>query len=417
MIKFQATAAKRILIADDDPKIRKHLSFILENANYQVKTVENGRKALDLILEQDKRGQPFDLLLSDIEMPDMSGLELLDELAFYEIPLPVIVITGFGDKELLTELLRKGCRDYLAKPVDAHKVLDRVAFTLVSQEEEEAKRKKEVQKIKEYHQAKFHIEIESYQNNFSKLQEQVNSAVDTYHKLMDLDQNQCHLTVAWKNRPLMDLGGDFADIRNTPTGCDVLIGDVAGHDLSASYHTILMKAFFDENCRTGKDGQSFFQLLNQQLYDKGKNDRMVTALFLRFNLKTMRGELISAAHPSLMHRRKNIPGLRIFSINSGPLGLSEEYEYEARSFNIVQGDQFFLYTDGLAEAEIFNLKTRRKEKLTTDGLSKLIKKHGKAPLEEMVDLVWKDVLTFCDHKPKDDMFFLGLEIPENLTLS
>lgn len=409
--------SKKILFADDEPNLRMSLTWILEDAGYEVTTAKNGQEALDYIFLQKQFDLSYDLLLTDIQMHDMTGLELMDKLSFHDISLPIVVITGHGDKALLTELLRRGCHDYLDKPVEANDVLARVHSVITNQESEKAKQEQEKQKFKENQQLKYDIKIENYQNNFLKLSKQVESAIDTYHKIMDLGKEAYCVKIAWKNRPLKELGGDFADIGNTMTGCNVMIADVAGHDLSASYHTVLLKAIFNKNCYLDQDPYSFFQLLNQQLYNNGENDRMVTALFLKICLDTMRGELVSAAHPFLIHRYKKTSGLKVYPVKTNSLGLSHDIELETQSFDIALGDQFFLYTDGLSGASRLNTEKNRQERLTTEGLVEYIENHNEGSIEEIVDKVWENVLSFCRNRPKDDMFLLGIEIPETLTSS
>jgi hypothetical protein len=81
------------------------------------------------------------------------------------------------------------------------------------------------------------------------------------------------------------LGGDYCALRDQPWGCDLIVADVAGHDLGASYHTVLLKSFFDINSIQGKPGDEFLRSLNDELLDGGCNERMICALFARVNLE------------------------------------------------------------------------------------------------------------------------------------
>ena len=106
------------------------MRFILEVANYKVTTAENGQEALGKILKAKNNGRPVDLLITDIQMPCLTGLELIDELNSLGIDIPVLVITGYGNEELATELMRKGCDEYLDKPIDDEELVKRVAVLL-----------------------------------------------------------------------------------------------------------------------------------------------------------------------------------------------------------------------------------------------------------------------------------------------
>ncbi len=402
--------AKRIIIADNEENIRNVLSFMLEDLGHEIITAENGQVALERILEGRHKGAPLDLLITDIQMPKLTGLELMDELTTLKVSIPTIAITGYGDKEMLVKLLRNGCDDYLDKPLRQEVVLKCVETVLARVKEEKIVATTDEKTFEKY-RSKFRHEIASYRANLALLNRQVASAVDGYHKLVDIKTDRHRIGLALKNRPLTELGGDFVDIRDTKSGCDIILADVAGHDMGASFHTILIKAFFDENCRTGKDGNGFFQLLNQQFLEDGKNDRMVTALFLRLNLKSMKGELLSAAHPSPIMLRKHEAIPFPLSSSGNVLGIFEDVQFKTHHFEFSTGDRLLLQTDGVFNVSRYNLKARKKERLGLDGLDKLIQKNAGESLGKFIENVWRDVLEFCKDKPQDDMMLLGIEIP------
>jgi len=403
-------SGKHILLAEDDPHIRLSLSIILRKAGYEVTTAEDGQDALEKIIGLKNTHNSADLLLTDIQMPGISGMELIDELEKMDIQVPVLVITGYGDKQTVVDLMRRGCADYIDKPFEPQNLLERLP--LIFKKTEKVRMEKEKQTVQLVHEkAELDRQVRSYMHNFEKLREQVDSAVGAYQNLTHIREKSYKVSVAYRHQPLSDLGGDFMDIRNTPTGCDILMADVAGHDMGASYHTVLIKAFFDENCRTGNDGRSFFRLLNNQLLENGKNERMVTAIFLRLNLKMMQGEVVSAGHPPLIRFLKEIPiPDRVMAIGD-VLGIHENVSFQAKTFPLSPGDQFFLYTDGLTSAYRPDVHTRKKEKLGTDGLEYLIKKHCRLSLDNMIGNIEKAITETHGYKFNDDMLILGVKIP------
>ncbi len=404
-------APKHILLAEDEQYVRVSLSAILKKSGYEVTTVEDGREALEKIMAARHSSRPVDLLLTDIRMPGISGVELIDELERLNIMIPILVITGYGDKELIINLMRKGCADYIDKPFEPSELLERLPPIFEKTEKEKARRASTaVQLVQE--KEELSRQLESYIAHFDKLREQMDSAKDAYRNLIRIREDACKVRVAYMHQPLSELGGDFMDIRNTPRGCDILLADVAGHDMGASYHSIMIKAFFDENSRTGNDGQAFFRLLNRQLLENGKNERMVTAIFLRLDLMNRTGEVISAGHPPMMKLSKKIPVPEPFMAVGDVLGIHEEVRFEGRSFDFVSGDRFFLHTDGLINVCRSVGHSRKKEKLGADGLDCLLKKHSRFSLKEMVAQIGDAVTEFCNHKFNDDMLLLGVEIPE-----
>jgi DNA-binding NtrC family response regulator len=121
---------KHILVIDDEQNLLRTIEFILEAANYKVTTAVNGQDALAYIFTDNNGHTPIDLVVTDIRMPGLSGLQLLDQLNQSHVNIPVLVITAHGNKELIIELMRKGCADYLDKPFDDEEFVSRVGLLL-----------------------------------------------------------------------------------------------------------------------------------------------------------------------------------------------------------------------------------------------------------------------------------------------
>jgi DNA-binding NtrC family response regulator len=108
-----AVGNPRILIAEDDDLTRELLAKVLRRASYEVVEVADGGEAIERL-----RGEPFDLVLSDVQMTRASGMELL-EVAGRERPdIPVVLITAYAEPAAAMDAIARGAADYLAKPVD-----------------------------------------------------------------------------------------------------------------------------------------------------------------------------------------------------------------------------------------------------------------------------------------------------------
>ncbi|WP_050771185.1 MULTISPECIES: response regulator [unclassified Limnobacter] len=108
-----------VFIVDDDEAVRDSLQWLIETEGYQVKTYEDP----ELFLEQLVWPQPCVLLL-DIRMPKLSGLEVQKTLNERGIPIPIVFITGHGDVTLAVETMKNGAVDFLEKPFDEGKIKD-----------------------------------------------------------------------------------------------------------------------------------------------------------------------------------------------------------------------------------------------------------------------------------------------------
>ena len=108
----------QILVIDDEKSIRNTLKEILEYEKYTVVLAENGVEGLEKI-KQDN----FDLILCDIKMPEMDGIEVLEKIFTTNSNIPVIMISGHGNIDTAVESIKKGAFDFIEKPLDLNRLL------------------------------------------------------------------------------------------------------------------------------------------------------------------------------------------------------------------------------------------------------------------------------------------------------
>jgi len=117
--------SSRILVVDDERSMREFLAIMLTRDGHEVVAAENGAQALAAL-----RQRPFDLLISDIRMPDCSGIEVLREAKGLQPDLPGILMTAFSSTQTAIEALRNGALDYISKPFDIDEMKRVVAQAL-----------------------------------------------------------------------------------------------------------------------------------------------------------------------------------------------------------------------------------------------------------------------------------------------
>lgn len=108
----------RILVIDDERSIRNTLKDILEFEKYQVELAEDGFKALELLKIND-----FDVILCDIKMPGMDGIELLQKIEEIKPDIPIVMVSGHGNIDTAVEAIKKGAFDFIEKPLDLNRLL------------------------------------------------------------------------------------------------------------------------------------------------------------------------------------------------------------------------------------------------------------------------------------------------------
>jgi two-component system response regulator FixJ len=123
-------ATSLVHVIDDDAALRDSLSFLLGTARLDVKTYESAEAFLSAL-----PGVNSGCIITDVRMPNMSGVDLLRKLNELQIALPVIVITGHGDVQLAVEAMKIGAADFIEKPFDDEMLLNAVRAALARWED------------------------------------------------------------------------------------------------------------------------------------------------------------------------------------------------------------------------------------------------------------------------------------------
>jgi len=398
----------RILIADDSFETQQLIMRSLVTFNAEFDNAMNGFEALNKIIAAQKNGSPYDLLITDINMPLLRGDELISKLRSDENKIPVLVITAEGDKSLLMTLLKNGVTEYLDKPYHPADLRNSVSNIL-----SQAQHRDEIARRAEEQQRQLHLmshELSQYEEHFAKIRQQVQFAIATYRSLTLIKNDIPGLTYSLKTRPFHDLGGDFCAINQTPSGYDFFMADVAGHDIGASYLAVMMKAYFEENRNLLKCGEDFFLALNRALVENGAG-RMVCAVYISIDLFHLTATISSAAHPTPVFVKAHPAHTASVESSGTPLGFNAPLEFDSKVLQIENGDRFFIFTDGLTALKKIDGATGRTQLLGEQQLCSLIDSNKDAPLDTLTDTVWNEALAFSRQKINDDIMLVGLEIP------
>jgi len=136
-------ASRRILVVDDEPVVNESCRRVLSARGYQVDTVESAREGLSRASAQD-----FDLVITDLRMPDLDGMELARSIRRERPNTAIVIITGYGSVPSAIEAVRLGVADYLEKPFTPKQLTDAVSKALTV-EQDGAKVEVEAELVKE----------------------------------------------------------------------------------------------------------------------------------------------------------------------------------------------------------------------------------------------------------------------------
>ena len=219
-----------LLIIDDDDVVRASLAAYLDDSGFRVLQAANGPQGMEIFESE----QP-DLVICDLRMPQMDGLELIRLISERQLDLPVIVVSGAGVMSDAVEALRLGAADYLIKPLEdlamlehaVHRALDRSRLRL-----ENRRYREQLETANRDLQASLHLLQEDQD---AGRQVQMNMLPVTPWSVDDFD-------FAHQIIPSLYLSGDFVDyFRVDDRRIGFYLADVSGHGASSAFVTVLLK--------------------------------------------------------------------------------------------------------------------------------------------------------------------------------
>jgi len=117
------TTIHNVLIVDDEIEFVKTLKRHLKRQNFNLKTAFDGCEAMELLARMAQKEGSFDLVVSDVVMPRMDGIQLLEEIKQHHPTTSVLLLTGFGENAIATDAIRKEMDDFHQKPITPHEML------------------------------------------------------------------------------------------------------------------------------------------------------------------------------------------------------------------------------------------------------------------------------------------------------
>lgn len=136
---------KTILLVEDEEEIREDLALFLEYSNYKILQASNGSDAYQCYLDN-----PIDLIITDIEMPKMNGLELVEKIRQREDDIPILIISGYSDKDKLLRAIKLNLVDYIIKPFTQKSILSHIEEIFTKQESKILEANESIVTIKSY---------------------------------------------------------------------------------------------------------------------------------------------------------------------------------------------------------------------------------------------------------------------------
>ena len=211
----------KILIIEDEAAIRRVLVKILteENTAYEVMEAEDGLLGIELIKKED-----FDLILCDIKMPKMDGVEVLEAVKKLKPEIPIVMISGHGDLDTAVNTMRLGAFDYISKPPDLNRLLNTVRIALDRKElvVENTRLKKKVSE-------KYEMVGES--KAISQIKEMIEKVAPTEARVLITGPNGTgkELVAHWLHQKSDRAGGPLVEVNCAAIPSELIESELFGH--------------------------------------------------------------------------------------------------------------------------------------------------------------------------------------------
>ena len=343
-----------VLVVDDEEIIRLFANRALSMAGYRVLEAEDGIAAQAILAEQ-----AVDVVLTDLRMPRMGGLELM-RWARRECPDPVwVILSGLEHFDVAVDAVELGAFQFLTKPLsaDALRVTIRNAVDLrhLVVERERLNGELEVsnaqlrQKVEQLERlcGMLYRQAETIQTDLLRA-EGIQRAL-LPRRAPPMEGFQVHAVY----QPSQLVGGDHYDlIPVAPQRVALYVADAAGHGLSAALLSVLFNQRIrplDEASGEPASPTQVLRQVNRALLDECASQGLfVTAVYGLLDTGTGELRLASAGHPPVVVRRRN--GERDLLEHTGPaLGIEKDARFEERCVHLDAGDRVLMYTDGLCD--------------------------------------------------------------------
>lgn len=390
-----------VMIVDDEMMVTQTLKSLLElETDYEVLAHESPSEALRVL-----QTQPADLVISDFLMPDMDGLQFLSQVKRMHPDIPLILLTGYADKENAIKALNEvGLYQYIEKPWDN----DHLKLTIRNGLNSKSLNRTLKQKISELDNILLQVENLSQQNTL--LTDELAVAREVQLSLLPKSlPAQDRLQLATRYTPALEIGGDFYDI--IPLQGDkiaALIADVTGHGIQAALSTVLIKLGFSRFAGEDVSPGDILAGMNKVLSKGLPQGVFAAAIVAVIDVQSGECRVANAGtpHPSVLRRRAK--DVERVPVNGLLLGIVDSNLFPPADEVVTQlapDDCLILYSDGVCEVH-----NDRSEEFYTDGMQDTLLLNIDQPGDTVIDTLVQAARKFSSPKHEwDDITIIAIE--------
>ena len=328
-----AASANHILVVDDEPDLeilmKQRMRREVRRGELTLSFAQNGRQALDILKEQND----IQIVLSDINMPVMDGLTMLEKIPSIDDKIKTVMISAYGDMKNIRHAMNRGAFDFITKPVDFEDLKITIERT--------------------HRRVAFEHELHKNQEKLINIQSELATASGMQQSILPRtfpigDNFQIHANMD----AAREIGGDFYDVvhrRGNQIG--LCIADVSGKGIPAALFMMSSRTLLNGASIGVEKPEKVLQEVNYLLEKTNESMMFVTLFYAVFDPGTKHVHFANGGHNQpIIYRADGT----VYELESDPgvaLGVAPRVEFERGSCEMQPGEVLLLYTDGVNEAE------------------------------------------------------------------
>ena len=322
----------RILVVDDEPDLEplilQRMRRKIRSGSYSFEFARNGVEALEVLNEH----SDIDMVVSDINMPQMDGLTLLEQIPKVDPDIRSIIISAYGDMKNIRTAMNRGAFDFVTKPLDFEDLQVTIDRTL--------------RHLEEWREAL------ASRDKLVALQNELDLASSTQQSILPkVFPRSTDYQVFGHMEPARNVGGDFYDvIRLEDSQVGLAIADVSDKGVPAALFMMSSRTLLKGAAIGTSDPGEALREVNELLYEENETMMFVTVLYSIYDPETGTLTYSNGGHDAPLLVRSDGTSELLPLTGGVALGVAPDFEFPSQSIQLEAGDTVVLYTDGVTEA-------------------------------------------------------------------
>ena len=370
---------KKILVVDDEPDLEplmlQRMRRNIRRGEYEFVFAHDGVEALEMLMAD----KEIDMVVSDINMPRMDGLTLLQQIQDVSPDIRAIIISAYGDMENIRTAMNRGAFDFVTKPLDFQDLRLTIERTL--------------QHLDEWREA-----LQS-RDKLVALQNELDVANTIQQSVLPASfPEHASYQIYGSMQPARNVGGDFFDVQILRDGkIGLAIADVSDKGMPAALFMMSSRMLLKGAGRRFENPGEALEEVNNLLDAENEASMFVTLFYAIYDTNTSKFQYANGGHnePIVVHPDGSTTVIR--PTGGTALGIIPELIYKEDSIQLEPGDTVILYTDGITEA--FNTEG---ELFGLPQLCEIFRDRQPISAEDASEIVFDAVNKFAGDEPQSD---------------